>query len=206
MCCYVIFGVLSLMLLVNSQPVSVEFYVMSKCPYAYALVGQFNTNVMSFTGISSITNVTFNYIAAVDSTQPTGFYSKHGQDEVRGDFYELCVEKNYPASLWDFIYCNDYDFGGYSNIPNDVQSCAQKTQISWATLSSCYASDSSSLLKASIVKTNAAGAAYSPTLFIGGQCVYGGLPSCSNLDPTSNAMRLLICQLWTGVKPAGCSS
>eukprot|EP01124_Arcella_intermedia_P030196 TRINITY_DN654_c0_g1_i1.p1 TRINITY_DN654_c0_g1~~TRINITY_DN654_c0_g1_i1.p1 ORF type:complete len:213 (+),score=9.50 TRINITY_DN654_c0_g1_i1:99-737(+) len=190
---------------VEASLVPVEFFVMSKCPYAQSLVGQFNTNVMALAGLPSITNITFNFIASVDSTQPTGFFSKHGQDEVRGDFYELCVQDIAPDKLWDFVYCNDYDFGGYANIPGDVQSCATQTKVPQDALANCYKSNGSSLLKTSISITNGVGAQYSPTLFIGGQCVYGGLDSCTNLDPTTDAMKVLICQLWTGTKPSGCN-
>jgi len=188
----------------DPTPVPVEFYVMSKCPYARALVGQFNTNVWNSAGLPQIANVSFNYIANVDSTQPTGFYSKHGQDEVRGDFYELCVQAYYAGDLFPFVYCNDFDFGGYANIPQDVQSCAAKTNVPWDALSECYTKYGASLLTSSIKKTNAAGASYSPTLFIGGNCVYGAMSTCSNLDPTSNALKVLICKLWTGTKPQGC--
>jgi len=176
-----------------ADQVPVAFYIMSKCPYARALVGQFNTNVMKASGLHQITNITFNYIANADTSQPTGFYSKHGQDEVRGDWYELCVEESDPDKLFDFVYCNDYDFGGFENIPKDVQNCAKQTDIAWDSLSSCYTQKGPALLTASIKKTNAVGATYSPTLLIGGKCVYGAMTGCNNLDPTTDAMKQLIC-------------
>lgn len=46
----------------------------------------------------------------------------------------------------------------------------------------------------------------SPTLFINGACVYGSLPSCSNMDPQSNMMLQAICQAYSGSKPAACNN
>jgi len=183
--------------------VPVNFYVMSKCPYAAFLVDQFNQNTMSAQGISGIINITFNFIAAVDSTQPTGFYSKHGQSEVQGDFYELCVNSVAPLGLWNFVVCADQD---RTSIPNNMQACGQQGGINWNRVQVCYNTDSTPLLKASIRQTDSLGITTSPTLFINGQCVYGGLSSCTNLDPSSNMMLQAICSAWTGIKPKGCSS
>jgi len=160
---------------------------------------------MNSAGLPDIIAFTFNYIATIDGTQPTGFSSKHGQDEVRGDFYELCVERINREKLWDFVYCNNFDFGGYTNIPNDVQSCATQTGVSWTDLSSCYTSYSTPLLDASIDATNAAGAQFSPTVFVQNQCIYGGLASCTNLDPTTADIRNYICSKYNGTKPSGCT-
>jgi hypothetical protein len=72
---------LSLANLAPAPPVEVHFYAMSKCPYASLLVAQFQEYTMSVAGISTITNVTIDYIAQVDPSSPSGFSSKHGPDE-----------------------------------------------------------------------------------------------------------------------------
>jgi len=176
---------------------------MSKCPYAAFLVSSLQQSTFSVAGILGISNITFNYIAKVDPSQPTGFDSKHGQNEVLGDFYELCVENVGPQNkIWDLVVCIDTDVDG---IPSNIQGCAtQVGGIDWNQVGRCFKNSASTLMKASIAKTDSLKIDNSPTLFVNGQCIYGSLPTCNNVDPTSDMVLQAICQAYTGSKPSGC--
>jgi len=190
--------------------VEVDFYVMSKCPYAANFVQNFQQTVFSQTGLSDILQITMNYIASVDPTEPTGFYSKHGQSEVYGDFTELCVDtltksNADPFIWWKFVVCLDNNYG---DIPDNVQSCASSLGLDYNVIQKCVNSTiSSNLLKHSINITNSLGwnpRPGSPTVYVNKQCIYG-LSPCTELDPSGNQVLQYICSLYTGTKPAGCN-
>jgi hypothetical protein len=63
-----------------AAPVTVSFYVMSKCIFASQFVAQFDSN-MNANGLYPIINVTVDYIAKVDPSDPSGFSSFHGPTE-----------------------------------------------------------------------------------------------------------------------------
>jgi len=190
---------------IKAQPalVSVDFYVMSKCPFAAGLAQNFNDNVYKFPGLPAIMNITYNYIAQVCSDQPTGFCSKHGQDEVRGDWIELCISQLNHDKLFPFIYCAD---SNYSIIPNNFPDCANQVNLPYDPIQTCVTQNGNALLVNSIQATNKLGIQYSPNLFINGQCIYGSLGTCTNVDPTSSMIKDAICQAYSGKKPPGCSS
>jgi len=193
-------------LLSQSYPlVQVDTYMMSKCPYATMWVNDFQKSVLSKTGLKDIVNVTMNYIAKVDSSQETGFYSLHGQTEVYGDFYELCVANDFAQSWsdwWTFVYCLDRD---YSSIPTNAASCAQQQKIDLDKLKSCVNGDrAKDLMITSINITDSLGwnpRPGSPTVYINKKCVSGYDP-CDNL--TGNQLLKGVCNAYTGPKPAGC--
>eukprot|EP01115_Flamella_aegyptia_P003250 TRINITY_DN15398_c0_g1_i1.p1 TRINITY_DN15398_c0_g1~~TRINITY_DN15398_c0_g1_i1.p1 ORF type:complete len:225 (+),score=67.05 TRINITY_DN15398_c0_g1_i1:16-690(+) len=189
----------------DTPKVQINMYVMSKCPYAAQYVGGLQQNVLSFPGLSDIVNITMDYIATVDPTQPLGFSSKHGPTEVQGDLIEECVQ-NLSNDWFSVVVCADND---YDSIPNNLQTCIQKAGINYDAVNTCYQSTKSkTLLTASITRTDSLGwnpRPGSPTVYINGQCVYG-YPPCTNLDPTTNQVLQYICQQYTGTKPAACSS
>lgn len=200
---WVLFSLLLSTMTFAQAPVDVQFYVMSKCPFAAALTQNFHDNVYTSAGLPGIMNITYNYIAQVCSDQPTGFCSKHGQDEVTGDWIELCVNQLNHNQLFPFIYCSDQNYG---SIPTNMPTCASQLNIPYPPVQSCVTTSGKALLVSSIAATNKLGIQYSPNLFINGQCVYGSLSTCTNLDPTTNMIRAAICQAYTGQKPAGCSA
>eukprot|EP01130_Rhizamoeba_saxonica_P004004 TRINITY_DN1656_c0_g3_i1.p1 TRINITY_DN1656_c0_g3~~TRINITY_DN1656_c0_g3_i1.p1 ORF type:complete len:204 (+),score=39.25 TRINITY_DN1656_c0_g3_i1:12-623(+) len=184
----------------NSQGherVDVHLFVMSKCPYAAYFVGLFQQHVMSAQGLSDITNITFDYIAKEDPSQPTGFFSKHGQNEVKGDFIELCVE-SISKDIFPFVVCMDKQ---YSDIPQPAQDCASQINLDYTKIEQCVSERGTQLLKESIKRTG--NIADSPTVYIGNECVYGPSP-CNNLDPDSDLIKKFICSKYNGPLPPGC--
>eukprot|EP01100_Stratorugosa_tubuloviscum_P013768 TRINITY_DN708_c0_g1_i1.p1 TRINITY_DN708_c0_g1~~TRINITY_DN708_c0_g1_i1.p1 ORF type:complete len:222 (-),score=77.20 TRINITY_DN708_c0_g1_i1:118-783(-) len=187
--------------------VPVDFYVMSKCPYASDYVLDFQQNVLNYEGLPGIVNITMNYVATVDPTQPSGFDSKHGQSEVWGDINELCVmnETSNWSGWWQYVYCM---FQTYNLIPDNSNSCAAQTNFNYNTIQSCVNGNlGSKLLTNSIDVTNSLGwdpRPGSPTVYVNGQCIYGYSP-CKVLDPSTSSVRKYICGQYTGPLPAGCN-
>jgi len=180
---------------------------MSKCPYAAGFVEDFQQTVYNVNGLADIMNITMNYIANVDPTQPTGFYSKHGQSEVYGDFTELCVASSITADQWwSFIVCM---YKNYDQIPNNGPSCATSVGFDFNSIKNCVSSENSSkLLKKSINITDSLGwnpRPGSPTVYVNKQCIYG-LPPCQALDPSGNQVIQFICNQYTGKKPVACTA
>jgi len=183
--------------------VTVDFYVMSKCPYAASLVKNFHDNVYTSAGLPGIMNITFNFIAQVCSDQPTGFCSKHGQDEVRGDWIELCTSQLNHDQLFPLVYCADQN---YQNIPANIGACASSLGININPITNCVSANGKTLLTTSIQQTNNLGINASPNLLVNGVCMYGSLDSCQNVDPTTNQILQAVCAAYTGTQPAGCKA
>jgi len=185
--------------------VRVDFFVMSKCPDAAEYVTDFYESVVLATGVADIMEMTMNYIATVDPQQPSGFDSKHGQTEVWGDIYELCVENMYNETWFDFSYCM---YSNYDNIPTVSQNCAASLGMNFANVKQCVSSNlGKQLMTQSINVTDSLGwnpRPGSPTVYANNQCIYG-YPPCQSLDPSSDAVVQFICGLYTGTKPPGCS-
>jgi hypothetical protein len=63
--------------------VPIMFFVESKCPYFQEYILDFQRTVVQAPGVAAIIEVSMSYIAQVDSSQPSGFWSQHGQSEVQ---------------------------------------------------------------------------------------------------------------------------
>jgi hypothetical protein len=81
-------------------------------------VGAFQQTVIEI-GLQDIVNITMDYIAQVDKSEPSGFSSKHGPTEVIGDFTELCLMT--MSNQWfETVVCADVD---YDDIPTNIPKC-----------------------------------------------------------------------------------
>jgi len=179
--------------------------MMSKCPYAAQWVNGFQNSVLSKPGLKDIVTVTMNYIAKVDKSQPSGFYSLHGQTEVYGDLNELCVIDFLPNWLdwWTFVLCVDKD---YTKIPDNVSPCANAQKINLKTLNTCvHGNQSRTLMTNSIATTDSLGwnpRPGSPTVYINKKRCISGYDPCENIS--GSQLLKAICDAYTGPKPAGC--
>eukprot|EP01100_Stratorugosa_tubuloviscum_P005742 TRINITY_DN2551_c0_g1_i1.p1 TRINITY_DN2551_c0_g1~~TRINITY_DN2551_c0_g1_i1.p1 ORF type:complete len:256 (+),score=90.23 TRINITY_DN2551_c0_g1_i1:39-770(+) len=195
-----------------APPVKVDFYVMSKCPYAARFEIDFNEQVLNAEGLREIIDLTLYFIANVDPTSPSGFTSYHGPSEVSGDFLELCTyelmnpsPENY--TWFDYILCLN---ANYSLIPNNANYCSKQVPVDYNRIQNCVNSDTSAdLLTASIAQTNSldwastTGRPKSPTIYINDEfyCLWTGSPcQASSIDD----FRIYICSVYTGPKPPGC--
>jgi hypothetical protein len=191
----------------DAPPVLVDFYVMSKCPYATDFELDFQKHVLSYSGLPQITNLRVNFIASVDPSQPSGFDSMHGQTEVWGDINELCAynlsnpsPNNYK--WYNFLLCLDQNG---DEIPDNAEDCANQVGLDYSTIQNCVNSDlGKALMTESIAKTDHFGVDESPTIYINNQfyCVWTGSPCKAQ---TLDDFRTAICQVYTGTQPAGCN-
>mmetsp|Transcript_24976 Transcript_24976/g.34976 ORF Transcript_24976/g.34976 Transcript_24976/m.34976 type:complete len:220 (-) Transcript_24976:73-732(-) len=197
----------------SAPPVQVSFFVMSKCPNAAEYITSFEKTVMQADGLPEILNITMNYIASVNSSYATGFYSKHGQTEVLGDEDELCVmsitqptPSDSYITWWNFILCM---FSDYADVPQNTQSCCDEVQVSYPQTQVCVMNQGDKLLTQSIKVTDSLGwpapGPGSPTVYVDGSCIYG-FPPCQAYDPSTTSVLNYICNAYTGTKPAGCNT
>jgi len=191
----------------DAPKVEVDMYLTSKSPDAAQYIYYFQESVLGYTGLPDIIQLTMNYIAVVDASQPSGFDSRHGQTEVWGDITELCVMNLVPENYtwWDFVFCMSTD---YSDIPDNSQHCAEKVGVSVHSVTSCIQTHlGKNLMLRSINITDSLNwnpRPTSPTVYINGVCEYGWNP-CNQLDPRGHEVRDYICNQYTGTPPDGCN-
>lgn len=145
----------------KSNLTQVDLFVMSQCPYGVKAENLVNEVRNDF---DSYVNFNVEYIADVDGD---GFQSLHGQPEVEGNLYQLCVKENYPDKFWDFVICQNED---YSNITDTFESCANEAGVDYEKIKTCATSEEGkNLLTDSLNKANELGVTGSPTFFIDGE-------------------------------------
>lgn len=150
----------------EGDKVPVEFYVMSQCPYG-TQVEDAIAPVLKKMG--DAVDFRLNFIAN-DNGDGT-FRSLHGQAEVEGNIYQLCVGDLYPDKLMDFVTCQNENMG---NIPDNWESCAERLSLDKDKIQSCFEGEGKDLLADSIQETQEIGASGSPTMYFNGQLYRGG--------------------------------
>jgi len=120
----------------------------------------------------------------------------HGPGECVGNAILLCaknltVEKS-PWGWWDMGVCMQTQF---SLIPDNAQDCATKVGLAWDPINACATGKAGSdLFSASVTVSHNLGVKSTPTIFINTKEYVGG----------PNNPLALICNAYTGTKPAGC--
>lgn len=152
----------------TKDPVSVDLYVMSQCPYGVQAVNSIAPVVKKF---GKNINFNLNYIAS-DNGDGT-FTSLHGQAEVDGDIIQLCAKKYDSRKYLDMIVCQNND---YSNVDTNWESCAKEVGLSnIEKVRTCASSDEGKkLLSENIKLADAAYVSGSPTYYIGGEIYQSG--------------------------------
>jgi hypothetical protein len=142
-------------------PVAVEFFVMSKCPFA-AQVEQQITPVIEKMG--ERVDFRLDYIG---SGTGDGFHSLHGESEVRGDKIQLCAAKLFPARYLKMISCMNENQRG---IPDGWRTCANRADIAAEPIAACAdGPDGAALLTESFKRSSARRAQGSPTMYFAGK-------------------------------------
>ncbi len=146
---------------VSGDKASVEFYVMSQCPYG-TQVEDAMAPVLEKMGDAVDFSINF-----IGNANPDGtFSSLHGQPEVDEDIRQLCAMKIAPENYMDYIICQNKDI---RNAAPNAGKCAAEAGIDSAALKSCFeGSEGKELLAASFAKADAANAQGSPTIKVNG--------------------------------------
>jgi len=143
-------------------PLSIELYMMSKCPFAAQVIPGLAEVSRS---LGSRVSVSVDYIGTVSAKGELA--SMHGPSEVEADLAQECAGKVAPARQLAMLACQAR--AGYAQAEATAAACAAEAGIPTASLRSCLASgDGARLLAASFERSKAQGAKGSPTIVIGG--------------------------------------
>jgi len=174
--------------------VSVIAVEMSRCPYCSLWKQNFQTSVMAKEGLPDIIDLNEWFIATKNGSDYTCL---HGPEECVGNRILLCARnltiKASPWGWWNLGVCMQTD---YTNIPANAPACAQKVDLDWASINSCASSQvGADLFSNSVdVSRNTYHVTSTPTIFVNGKEYVGG----------PNNPLAVICNAYTGTKPAGC--
>jgi len=153
----------------NPEPVKLDLYVMSMCPFG---IQAENVIFPAVKSLGRLAKLRLHYIASEEPALPGPdgktakpvFQSLHGQPEVDEDIRQLCVMKHYPNRYMDFILERNLNIRD-----TDWQSAAKKVGINPAKIEACVAgNEGAELLSASIKESKARKAHSSPTIDING--------------------------------------
>jgi glutaredoxin len=176
---------------VSGDQVSLEFYVMSQCPYGVQVEDAIAPVLKKLNGS---VNFSLNFIGSFDGTN---FNSLHGQNEVLGNKVQLCAIKYNPDKYMDMVVCMNKNM---QQIPTNWETCAADAKLNVEKIKSCYAgAEGDALLTASFDAAKARKAGGSPTIYLNGTQYSGGRgetaflraiceyvpehPECLNLPP-----------------------
>jgi len=146
----------------DAGKINFDLYVMSQCPYGTqaeeAVAG-------AMAGFDDYVNFNVEYIA--DKTADGNFQSLHGQNEVSGDLYQLCVKSNYQNKFWEYLACQNKN---YQDLNSSFEPCANEIGADFNKLKTCAEGQTGSeLLTASSAKAKELNVSGSPTFYINGE-------------------------------------
>jgi len=175
-----------------AERVTLELYVMSRCPFAAPVL---QTVYALHRSMGSALDVRLDYIVTEDERGQ--LQALHGEQELRGNILQLCALHHFGASRGlRFVSCVSRT---YPQIPNNWEACATETGLDAETLMGCYTSPAGEqLLRASMARAKAAGAQGSPTIVVGGQAYQGARDQASLLRE--------LCPRYTRTAPGACAS
>ncbi len=147
--------------------VNVDLYVMSQCPFGVQAVDAIVPAVQKFSGKVALN---LEFVGTVDDAGK--LHTMHGEDELKGNMYQICAGDVAKDKQLDFILCMNKE---WKTIPKNWEPCAKETGIDSAALSGCVNGDrGKELLAASFKRTTKAGIQGSPTIKINGDDYKGG--------------------------------
>eukprot|EP00727_Mastigamoeba_balamuthi_P013912 m51a1_g9143 hypothetical protein (200) ;mRNA; r:81356-82310 len=178
-----------------SDPVAVDFYVMSRCPDAAVC-----ETAWPFDALNAISNVTLHFIG---KSTASGVTCPHGASECAGDTQQLCARHLFDASAsWCFVLCQDHTQG---SIPRNAQTCASKCGLNWEALNECASGElGASLLRESVESCGSV--RVSCSIYVDGKprCVHDGdWQECPGGHSEADFERT-VCDAYAGPKPAVC--
>ncbi|NMB76134.1 MAG: thioredoxin domain-containing protein [Myxococcales bacterium] len=181
--------------------VSVELYVMSKCPYCAQIMEELGPLLEDLRD-----HVDFR-VGFVGTEVEGRLSAMHGESEVAGNLLEICVQRLFGNALPGFMRCMGRNLRA---IPEGWESCAAAVGVDVSAVRTCADSgEGQQLLRESYREASARGVRGSPTLFIGGEkyqgnrsrdsllmkiCAAGDLraPVCQDLPPIPRVRAVIL--------------
>ncbi|MBU2638610.1 MAG: DsbA family protein [Nanoarchaeota archaeon] len=157
---------------VSGDKASVEFYVMSQCPYGTQVIDAI-APVLEKMGDAVDFSIDF-----IGGANPDGtFTSLHGQPEVDENIRQLCAMRIAPDKYMDYILCQNKNI---RNAAANADTCAAEAGIDASELNACFeGNEGKQLLTESFAKADAVGAMGSPTIYVNGNAYNGGRDALS---------------------------
>ncbi len=163
----------------TDRDVTVDFYVMSFCPYGQqaeaALQPVYNSfkNEVSFEPHYVIYSGFNGGGPSYCLDSASQYCSMHGVNEAKEDVRQLCVWKYYSEDQWwNYVSCINSQTT-VSTVENKWQSCALSAGIDSNKIQSCYDNEGMNLIAADKALGDSNQVAGSPTIFINGQSYQG---------------------------------
>jgi len=182
----------------KTEKPTVDLYVMSFCPY-----GVQAEKIMKpvYDLLKNKADFKIRFIANVGGDTVDSVQSLHGNNEAKEDLRQLCINKYYPDSYWNYVFNFDNTCYSLANNANALDDCwkneSLKLGINVSKIESCaYSSEGLNLLKADEELTDKYGVTGSPTLIINGVDYSGAR--------TSEAYKQAICSAFK-TAPAECN-
>ncbi|KAL1925721.1 uncharacterized protein VTP21DRAFT_604 [Calcarisporiella thermophila] len=177
----------------DAKPVSLELFVMSRCPDARRCEALF-TDVLK--KVTVPVDFAFNYVAKKNETDQYGATCKHGAIECLGNIQQLCFHEAYPEADW-LRYANCMN-AEYESIGREItgealaQKCAIEQEKDFAPIKTCIESGRGEELHlASIERTVNSNITLSCSVVINGKldCIIdGGIwKQCQHSNTTTTA-------------------
>lgn len=149
------------------EKVQFSMHIMSQCPFG-AQVQKGIAPALKKLGNS----VDFQMHFIGDEPQPGTLTSMHGDNEVKGNKFEICAFKYSPDKAMDVVVCMANDM---RNIPGNFDKCATDNGVDPAPIKACAeGQEGTDLLSASYKASKEKGARGSPSMFLNGEKYQGG--------------------------------
>ena len=143
-------------------------------------------------GVFDILNLTLVPYGNAHTSSSGKISCQHGNGECEGNRWEQCAIAHYPdpKDHFPFYYCMEK---AGENMLTKVKSCATTAKMDYATLSTCWNGKESAQLQQRFGALTPSNHKYVPWVIVNGKEYQG-----------SNLLKL-VCSLYKGAKPAGCS-
>ncbi|KAK8799652.1 hypothetical protein WA158_006200 [Blastocystis sp. Blastoise] len=179
----------------DAPQVKVDFYFESYCPSCSLFI---ESSISSWKENKDIVAITDLHLypfgnGKIVTRDPPTFQCQHGEKECYGNMVEDCAIAHYPENYLDFIICIEevVDFSD-----DAVKFCAKEAKIDGENLLTCATGTEGPLLHLAAADATPADHQYVPWLVVNDEVV---------LSPTRKSLINLVCEAYTGEKPAGCN-
>jgi interferon gamma-inducible protein 30 len=181
------------------DPVTVELYYESYCPYCQDFIAQQLVPTWQANGMASIMTISFipygNAQQQQDGSGQWVFTCQHGDQECTGNIIETCAIKLHPATSdhLPFIACMESGDPATSGA-----TCAQQTSLDWDAINTCSTGNDGNDAEHQMgVRTDNLNPPHQGVPWI----VVNGSPS----DEAQNALLHVVCSAYQGPPPAACT-
>ncbi|MCU0664611.1 MAG: thioredoxin domain-containing protein [Myxococcota bacterium] len=150
----------------STEKVTMQLYVMSKCPYGVQAVDAILPAVQK---LGSAVELKLEFIGDGDASN---LQSMHGPAEVEGNIIQICAAQQDPTKFYAMLKCMNEN---WQAIPEGWEACADKAGLDKAKLTACKTGEEGKkLLAESYARAKASGVQGSPTIRIAGSDYQGG--------------------------------